>query len=167
MSDYIFTNMNVSVDGRGYAGKVEDWTPPVPAFTTEEFRAGGMDAAIDIIMGMEKLTTSMNFVGIQPEIIKGLGVVAGGVLPLTGRAVLEDIDGTVHPALVQMRARITKTDFGTWKSGQKAMLSIEATLLSYGFTIDGEEMIFIDKPNMVRRIGGVDQLAQHRRALGR
>jgi len=43
----ILKNFNVFVDGRGYAGKIDEITLPKLTIKTEEYRAGGM--------GMEKL----------------------------------------------------------------------------------------------------------------
>ncbi len=51
----ILRNFNVFVDGRGYAGKIEEITLPKLTIKTEEYRAGGMDIPISIDMGMEKL----------------------------------------------------------------------------------------------------------------
>ena len=44
----ILKNFNLFVDGRGYAGRTEEVTPPKLTIKTEELRAGGMDAPISI-----------------------------------------------------------------------------------------------------------------------
>ena len=51
----ILKNFNLFVDGRGYAGKAEEVTPPKLTIKTEEFRGGGMDVPAAVDMGMEKL----------------------------------------------------------------------------------------------------------------
>jgi UDP-N-acetylmuramoyl-L-alanyl-D-glutamate--2,6-diaminopimelate ligase len=51
----ILKNFNVFVDGRGYAGKIDEITLPKLTIKTEEYRAGGMDIPVSIDMGMEKL----------------------------------------------------------------------------------------------------------------
>ena len=48
-------HFNLFVDGRGYAGKIEELTLPKVTIKAEEFRAGGMDAPMEIDLGMEKL----------------------------------------------------------------------------------------------------------------
>ena len=54
MLNDILKNMSLFVDGRGYAGNVDELNLPKLALKTEEFRGGGMDAPIEIDMGMEK-----------------------------------------------------------------------------------------------------------------
>lgn len=48
MTAKVLKNFSLFVDGRGYAGKAEEVTPPKLTIKTEEFRGGGMDAPIDI-----------------------------------------------------------------------------------------------------------------------
>ncbi|WP_410541965.1 phage major tail tube protein [Wolbachia endosymbiont (group A) of Portevinia maculata] len=57
----ILKNFNVFVDGRGYAGKIDEITLPKLTIKTEEYRAGGMDIPINIDMGMEKLEADFTF----------------------------------------------------------------------------------------------------------
>ena len=56
----VLKNMNLFVDGRGYAGVVDELTPPKLTMKTEEHRAGGMDAPVELDMGMEKLEASFS-----------------------------------------------------------------------------------------------------------
>ena len=46
-------NFNLFVDGKGFAGQIEEFTPPKLTLKTEEFRAAGMDAPIELTMGLE------------------------------------------------------------------------------------------------------------------
>ncbi|GHT98386.1 hypothetical protein FACS1894126_3800 [Alphaproteobacteria bacterium] len=55
----ILKNFNVFVDGRGYAGRVEEVSLPKLSLKTDEFLAGGMDAPIEIDLGMEKLEADL------------------------------------------------------------------------------------------------------------
>jgi Phage tail tube protein FII len=57
----ILRNFNVFVDGRGYAGKIDEITLPKLTIKTDEYRAGGMDIPINIDMGMEKLEADFTF----------------------------------------------------------------------------------------------------------
>ena len=52
------TNMNLFVDGRSLAGRVNELTLPKLRRKTEENRAGGMDAPVKQAMGMEALEAS-------------------------------------------------------------------------------------------------------------
>ena len=58
MLPQVIKAMNLFADGKGYAAVVEEITPPKISMKTEEFRAGGMDAPIELDTGMEKLECS-------------------------------------------------------------------------------------------------------------
>ena len=46
-------NFSAFVDGRGYAGHVDEFNAPKLTLQTEEFRAGGMDVPIDVTRPVE------------------------------------------------------------------------------------------------------------------
>ena len=54
----VLKNINVFVDGVGKVGIAAQLTLPKLTYKTEEFRGGGMNAPIEIPMGMEKLEAS-------------------------------------------------------------------------------------------------------------
>ena len=70
-------NMNLFVDGRGYAGQVEEFNAPKLTLKTEEFRAGGMDAPIELTMGMEKLECDFSLVAYDQKVLVAFGVKEG------------------------------------------------------------------------------------------
>ena len=57
----LLKNMNLFVDGRGYAGRVDEVENPKLSLKTEEHRAGGMDLPVEVELGMEKLEASLTF----------------------------------------------------------------------------------------------------------
>ena len=57
----ILKNFNLFVDGRGYAGRVDEITLPKLTIKTEEFQGAGMSAPVEIDLGMEKLEMDMRF----------------------------------------------------------------------------------------------------------
>ena len=57
----ILKNFNAFVDGRGYAGRIDEISLPKLSIKTEEHRAGGMDIPVAIDMGMEKLEAELTF----------------------------------------------------------------------------------------------------------
>ena len=99
------------VDGRGYAGRAEEVSPPKLSIKTEELRAGGMDAPISIDMGMEKLEASFSLVEYDPEILKQFGVVSGNAVQLTLRGALTD-DETTSPMIIKLQGMFTEVDMG-------------------------------------------------------
>ena len=166
MPDNQLINCNCFVDGRGYAGDVEELTPPVLKLAMEEFRGGGMDMPDDIEVGMEKMEASFSLKNYSPELLKLFGFTPGQTVPLTFRGELRRRDGTVEGVVMRMRGKLRGLDSGSWKPGAMAMLKGMMTLTYFEQVVAGEQVHEIDVPNMVRRINGVDQLAASRAALG-
>ena len=50
----ILRNVNLFVDGRGYAGRIDECIPPKLTVKTEDFRAGGMDGTVEIDQGLRR-----------------------------------------------------------------------------------------------------------------
>ena len=158
--------MALFIDGRGYAGNVEELTLPKLTLKTEEFRGGGMDAPIEIDMGMEKLECDFTLTRFDKQVLKLFGVVPGKLIPLTVRGALVSVSGEQVSVIVTMQGIIREMELGSWKPGEKATLKFMVGLSYYKLVQGGEIIHEIDIPNMVRTIGGVDQLAAMRIALG-
>lgn len=159
-------NLNLFVDGRGYAGQVMEFTPPTLALQVEDFRAGGMDAPIEIELGMEKLEASFVLSAYDRDMLSLWGVAPGLQMQVTLREALESFDGTVKTVIHNLRGKIRKLDPGTSKPGEMASLTGEVAVTYYKQTHDGRVIHEIDVVNMVRVINGVDRLAALRAALG-
>jgi Bacteriophage tail tube protein len=166
MLDDILKNMALFVDGRGYAGNVEELTLPKLTLKTEEFRNGGMDSPIEVELGMEKLECEFTLTRFDKPVLKLFGVAPGQTIPLTVRGALVSDNGTQTPAVVNLQGIVKEMDFGSWKPGEKATVKLMIALRYYKLTHGNETVHEIDIPNMVRTIGGVDQLATMRSALG-
>lgn len=162
----IIKQMTVSVDGRGYAGQVMEYTPPVLTLSTEDHRAGGMDAPIALDMGMEALESSFVLRSYDREILRQFGVSEGNNVPFVGRGAMQSYDGTWRPTVHTMRGKITSLDRGTWQAGQVASMTVTMRLDYYKEEHDGVLVHEIDIENMIRTVDGVDLLADLRTALG-
>jgi P2 family phage contractile tail tube protein len=161
----ILKNFNLFVDGRGYAGRAEEVSPPKLTIKTEELRAGGMDAPAAIDMGMDKLEAGFSLVEYDPELLKQFGLVSGNGVQLTLRGALVD-DTTATPMVIGLRGMFTEVDMGKFKAGDKATMQCNVACRYYSLEIDGRKLIEIDVDNMTRVIDGVDKLAEIRAALG-
>ncbi|MGB0503599.1 MAG: phage major tail tube protein [Thalassolituus sp.] len=166
MLDDILKNMALFVDGRGFAGNVEELTLPKLTLKTEEFRNGGMDAPIEVEMGMEKLESEFTLTRFDKNVLKLFGLAPGQLTPLTIRGAVISDDGTQTAVVVNLQGIVREMDPGNWKPGEKATLKIMMALRYYKLTHGGDVVHEIDIPNMVRTIGGVDQLSAVRSALG-
>ena len=159
-------NFNLFIDGRGYAGQVEEFNAPKLALKTEEFRGGGMDAPIELTMGLEKLECDFSLVSYDRSVLAAFGVKEGQWVPCVMREALESLDGTVTAVVHTMRGKVREIDPGTSKAGDKPSLKLSVALsyykLQHGSTVVHE----IDVENMVRVVNGTDALKETRAALG-
>ena len=161
----ILKNFNVFVDGRGYAGKIDEITLPKLTIKTEEYRAGGMDIPINIDIGMEKLEAELTFAEYDSELFRLFGLINNNAVSLTLRGGLQGSSDT-ESVVINLRGLFKELDFGSWKPAEKATLKCTVAANYYKLTIDGKELIEIDAENMIRKIDGVDQMASMRTALG-
>jgi len=159
-------NFAISVDGRGYAGQASEFNAPKITMVTEDLRAGGMDAAVGIELGMEKLTCDFSMNSYNKDVLALVGMTNGNKVTITAREVLESYDGTVTPVVHIMRGMITELDPGTSQPGSLNLVKYSMSLDYYKMTHGGTTIYEIDPINMVRIINGVDQLASQRSALG-
>lgn len=159
-------NLNLFVDGRGYAGQIIDYNAPKLTLQTEEFRGGGMDAPIALTMGMEAMNTDFALLAYDADVLALFGVAEGSSIPFTAREVLESYDGTQTTVIHTMRGKITGIDPGTSKAGEVPELRITMNLSYYKMQHGRRVIHEIDIINFVRIINGVDALAGLASALG-
>ena len=165
MAEDILRNVNAVVDGRGYAGKIDELMLPKLELMTEEFRGGGMDAPDDLDMGMNKLVAEIQTHGFDADLLKRFGVRSGGPVQMTFRGALQSEDGVVKAAVARLRGKFTVQDPGTWKAGQRSPLKATMTCRYYKLEHNGEVIHEIDIYRYVRIVDGVDQVEQLRAAL--
>lgn len=162
----ILKYLNLIVDGRGYAGKIEEYNPPDLTVATEDFRGGGMDAPIDIDMGQEKLTMSFVLTSYDADVLALWGVKSGAAVQFTAKGSLENLDGVTTPVAHNMQGKVLSLARGTWGSGNKPSLTVTVGLRYYREVHGQRTTMEIDVINMVRIVDGVDQLAEHRANIG-
>ena len=162
----LLKNINLFIDGRGYAGQVDEFDPPKLTIKMEEHRAGGMDAPVEEDMGMEKLESGFTLSQADREALKLFGMRKGNYVPLELRGVQQSDTGENEAVTHFLRGQIKEVDWGTWKPGEKAPCKFMVALRYYKLEIAGETVHEIDIVNMVRIIDGTDQLADMRQGLG-
>lgn len=152
------------VDGYGFLGRLAGGALPKVKIKTDEHRDGGMDGATDLDFGLEKMEASLTFSEYDPNILKAVG---RRDAPITLRGSAEDENGGGEAIVANLRGLVVEADPGEWKAGEpKVEAKLNMTPDFYRLTIGGEEIYEIDVLGCVRRIGGVDQLAQRRANLG-
>tara|TARA_B100001094_G_scaffold331808_1_gene401414 strand:+ start:3880 stop:4380 length:501 start_codon:yes stop_codon:yes gene_type:complete len=157
--------MNLFVDGKGFAGAIEEIVPPKLKIKTQEFKAGGMDTPIELDHGIEKLECSFTIANYDKDLFKVFDITPNKMVSITLRGAIEEDDKTI-PVAMLLTGGWKEMDFGTWKSGETTKLKVQMTLKKYELLIEDEEQIFIDVPNMVRRIHAIDVLESARSAIG-
>ena len=162
----IVKNMNLFVDGRGYAGRVDEIELPKLSLKTEEHRAGGMDLPIEVELGMEKLESNLTISDYDPEVFKLFGLLDRQDTPVTVRGAIQRQGETAQAVVIALRGGWKEIDSGTWKPGDKSTLKVAVAVNYFKLTIAGQEIVEIDAINLVRKVGGVDQMADIRNAIG-
>ncbi len=161
----VLNNLNAFVDGRGYAGRIEEINLPTLTLKTEEYRGGGMDMPIDVELGMEKLEAELTFADYDANLFRLFGLTDHASTAITLRGGLQH-STAIEPVVINLRVLIKSLEGGSWKAGEKATLKMSVAVNYYKLTLNHQELIEIDAENMVRKINGVDQLAGMRDALG-
>jgi len=160
-------NFNLFINGENYIGKVAEITLPKLSAKMEEFRGGGMDAPIDIDLGMEKLTMEWTLGGYEAQVLRQFGAPVHNAVALRFNGAIQSEDQfAVRPLEIVVLGRHSEIEFGTSKPGDDTTKKITSTLSYYRLSLDDEVVIEIDIPNLVKRMGGVDVLASTRLALG-
>lgn len=162
----ILKNFNIYVDGRSYAGNVDEITLPALNVTGEDYRAGGMDAPVELDMGMDKLEASFKVSKWDRNLIAKWGATNGGRVPLVFRGALEDLDGTVKAVEATLYGKIHGMETDTIAPGAKPSQTYRFAATRYIYKQDGETLHDIDVLNCKRIIDGVDRLAAIRTAIG-
>ena len=159
-------NFNLFVDGRGYAGQTDEFNFPELSLQTEEYRAGGMDAPIDLTTGLEKLTADFTLSSASKDVMSLFSVREGAQVKFTVREAMEDFDGTVGSIVHNLTGKIIKIAQGGAKAGEVPKDKYDLSLTYYKKTVNGTLVHEIDVINMVTIINGIDVLSDIRAALG-
>jgi len=162
----VLKNMNLFVDGRGYAGRVDEIELPKLTLKTEEHRAGGMDLPVEIDLGMEKLEAKLTISDYDPELFKLFGLLDLAETQITLRGAIQAQGESAQPVVVNLRGGWKEIEASTWKPGDKSTLTVMLTARYYKLTIGDEELVEIDAINLVRKVGGNDQMSAIRSAIG-
>lgn len=157
---------NMSVGGISFQGDVPSFTQPKLTLKTEEHRAGGMDGAIEMDMGLEKMEASFTTTGVRKESMKYFGLADQSAFDGVFRGTFKGQKGEQVGTVATVRGMLKEFDMGDFKAGDKAELKYSVAVNYYKLEIDGVTMYEIDPVNAVRVIDGVDQLTQYRTNLG-
>lgn len=160
------TNMNLFVDGRGYAGLATEVTLPKLKRKTEEHRAGGMDGPVKMGMGMEMMDAGFTLSGIDRGVLGFFGLADDTAFNGTFRGAFKNQKGAVVAAVATFRGMLEEVDPGSWKPGDQAEAKFSVGLSYYKLELDGQVVYELDPANCIRVINGHDEAAAERQAIG-
>ena len=159
----ILKNMNLFADGESLHTAIEAMTIPNMALKMEEHRAGGLDMPMEVDMGMEKLELSFQVSDPNERLLQLLSI---HDIQYLARSAHQRDGEDAEPMAAYMTGVLKSSELGEFKSGEKAVHTFNVALTYFKLELDGNEMVEIDVPNMIRKIGGTDVLASIRTAIG-
>lgn len=161
----VLKNFNLFIDGRGYAGRVDEITLPKLSVKTQEFQLGGLDTPVQMDMGMEALECGFTLCDYDIDVIRLFAAVEQ-MIPLVLRGGLHHSNGAVVPMKVTLHGHVKELDFGNWSVSEKSSLRLQLALRYYQLQIGTNSisadaaapLIEIDVDNFVRRINNRNQI---------
>jgi P2 family phage contractile tail tube protein len=156
-------NFGAFIDGTSYAGRVTEGKMPELKLQLASHRGSGMDAPVAQDMGMEALRAEMTLAEWPPELIKMFGTRQR--MTLRPGAMGED-DFSADAIIATLGGRFSVTNFADLKPGSDAPLKLTLEVDYFRMLHNGDELFEIDVRASKRVIGGVDQLAELRAAMG-
>lgn len=156
-------NFNAFVDGVSYFGRVTTAKMPELSLATAEHRGGGMDAPVMIDMGMEAMEAELTFSEWSPELLRAFGTRTRFVLRA---GAVGETDFDADTIAYTLGGRITKQTQDDFASGEDVMLTLTMNVDVLRIEHNGEITTDIDVEAGKRVIGGKDQLASIRTAMG-
>jgi len=159
-------NFSLYVDGRGYAGRVTELSPPSLTVMAEEYRGGGMDLPAQIDMGMEALEMEFVLAEYELEVLNLFGLLDQKAVQATIRGALMANGEDATSIVYNVTGHIKEFDPGSMVAGEITEATFLMGLRYYKLTIGGSVVHEIDVENMTRIINGADQLASIRSAIG-
>ena len=165
-ANYVRKNCALAIERKGFAGEIEEMELPKIVYTTEDFRAGGMDMPIKVRQGMEAMEFTATAKTYNPAFFRIHGVVRGARgVQLKINEALEDLDGTVHKVEHFITGDVNEIDPGSTKPGEGGSVKLKVDVFYYKQVFDGRVLNEFDPLNMIAIVDGVDLLAALRDAL--
>lgn len=128
----------------------------------------GGEISVNVRGHYSDLESTITFRGVRPDAINFLE--EGNSHQLTSYGAFEYYDAgsgerKIAQLRVDMRGTTKSLDFGEWEPGEPAEAELVLTLDYLKYSVDGEELLLIDKYNFISRVNGFDGLEAVRRAL--
>lgn len=156
-------NFNAFVDGISYAGRATEATLPDVKIMVANHRGAGMDGPAPVDMGTEAMTADLTLADWPPELISMMGTRQTFVLRPAAKG-QDDFAADTYIATVG--GLITAPGLAALKPGDDVPMKLAMAADLFKLERNGEVLLHIDHRNAIRNIGGTDQLAGIRAAMG-
>jgi hypothetical protein len=163
----ILRDFTVWIKGNGKMGTCPSFQLPEIKIQTEDFRGGGMDMAVEIPMGVEKIEFDFDMHVWDPEIFQNLGYDVGAMdVPLMFRGYMLSPNGAQKSVMIATQSLIKAIKPGKVEPGKKTEISVSVSANRYVHKIDTKIVNSFDAFNKVMIINGQDKSSEARRILG-
>ncbi|MEM8554393.1 MAG: phage major tail tube protein [Pseudomonadota bacterium] len=157
-------NYNAFLGGTSFMGLITEGQLPQLQLQTEDYRGAGMDASVAIDMGMQAMTASATFAEWNNTLMTLIGTHESLVLRPAAAAQVDNQD--VDAMVFTITGLWTQLNPDVLRGGQAANIQLTCGVHYYHGEQNGTELWDIDIENGIRKIGGTDQLAAIRAAMG-
>lgn len=154
---------NAFIDGQSYGGRATEAKLPEVKLQLANHRGSGMDGSVAQDMGLEALRAELTLAEWPPELIKLIGTRRRMTLRPAARG---EGDFTATSYVATLGGLWSAVNFGDLKPGSDVPLKLVLEVDYFRLLCDGEELFEIDIQAGKRVVGGVDQLAAMRQAMG-
>jgi P2 family phage contractile tail tube protein len=162
----IFQDFTVWIKDVGKIGESPGFQPPEINIATEEYRGGGMDVAVEIPHGIEKIEFDFDLHTYDPQVFENLGFGVGTLdVPVTFRGYLMTPNGSEQGVIIHTHSLIKSVKTSKVEPGRKVELTVNLVANYYYHEINGRIVTQIDAFNKITFIGGVDRSANARDIL--
>jgi P2 family phage contractile tail tube protein len=163
----ILLDFTVWLRDQGMIGESPSFQPPEIKIQTEEFRGGGMDMAVDIPMGVEKINFDFDVHVWNPNIFNELGYGPNSMnVPLMFRGYLQTPNGQEKSVIITTECLIKEIKPSKVQPGKKTEINVSVGAHYYQHTVENEVLNEISAFDKVFIVDGVDRSKRARQILG-
>ncbi len=165
----ILQGFTMYINSEDFGEDTEELTLPIPVPTTQTYRGGGMDLAVDMpMLALEAMEISVKQAGQSTKIQRLCAQGPGNRESFQFRgAVQSDDDGTIAAHVVVVEGSANGDSRDAWNRGEKVGFNWKINNIRYfRYEADGEVIHEIQAWPPKRIVYGVDQLANVNAALG-
>lgn len=160
-------HFNYYNDAESCLGEIFEITLPTLSRSMEDYRGGGMSGPVKLDNGMEGIEIETKYGGLMRTALRQFGIAThDGVQGRFAGSYQREDTGEIDAVEVIVRGRHQEISRGNAKAGEDTEFTAKTVCSYYKEVWNGRVEAEIDFVNMIENIGGVDRLAQHRRALG-